>query len=58
MNPVVKDTELGITNLEIFSRRKEVLEMKEMPVALTDHTTTTFGNSKILVQKNTHTCNI
>lgn len=38
-----------LSDHEIFSRRKEVLEMKEMPVALTHHTTTIFGKHKILI---------
>ena len=38
-----------LSNLEIFSRHREVLEMKEMPVALTSHTATIFGKNKILV---------
>ena len=38
-----------LSNLEIFSRHREVLEMKEMPVALTCHTATIFGKNKILV---------
>ena len=38
-----------LSNLEIFSRHRDVLEMKEMPVALSDHTTTMFGKNRILV---------
>ena len=38
-----------LSNLEIFSRHRDVLEMKEMPVALSDHTATMFGKNRILV---------
>ena len=47
-NPSIRSLKT-LSNLEIFSRHGDVLEMKEMPVSLNSHTTTMFGKNKILV---------